>query len=510
MTINPALSNTSVAQQFNGNQTNLIYAISDGANYVAFLSASGIVTKYPILSTGLLNPSAATTVDTVLGTISTLSAIASLPTVYFASGSNVVSVDLSQMTATTAVDVNTDLTSTVTNIVCGGLGSNGDILYASDNGIIFGYSTTGGAPINPPLVTTETFSGACAVKASTYGVFVSSTSRKLYQVSFPGTNTAPAIQYTIENIGQSPQVPGAGATNADQSAFYFPTYTKNGGGHPDNIYEFALFPNQVDFYSVTQPDVTDIFFVNPVAFSPQYSNVVYIGTNGPLSNFYTFNLRSITYTNSTRLRLYPDYSLPTNPTGPNGKVNAIGDQTQTATNGDLIIGDGLTTLGNQNTSGAIPGSGPVTAYFRGTQSDAPAHGGLANTDSGLSLKLVSLDEVTLPGSGVTLPNNGTTVLIRSIPFFNSDLAPWFISQTIQPSGSSGPTTGYQWSVGNTLTINSAANQYNYMIPPYLSVVNNSLPSSASSSGSSGTPSGKKFAKRDPTNTNQNTLDMLKC
>jgi len=59
--------------------------------------------------------------------------------------------------------------------------------------------------------------------------------------------------------------------------------------------------------------------------------------------------------------------------------------------------------------------------------------------------------------------------VRSLPFFPSDEAPWY--QTIIKSNGTAQT-GFLWTAGNVAT--NPNNQYPYAIPPYLSVINDTI------------------------------------
>jgi len=78
---------------------------------------------------------------------------------------------------------------------------------------------------------------------------------------------------------------------------------------------------------------------------------------------------------------------------------------------------------------------------------------------------MSLDEVTLP----TGPTNATVFLVRSIPFFSSNEVPWN-QVPIKQNGTS--ITGFFWETGNSAT--NAGNEYSYLVPPYLTVVNDTI------------------------------------
>lgn len=459
--------------------SNWAFGFTDTTNsYVAFVSqgTGSTVAKYQITVNGTL----VTPPSTVnAGVNNVQSVVYREPFAWVAGGAGAIAkIDLNGVNVSSTVNVATTIP-TVGTIQCAAVGSTStpDILYASSAGVVFFYHTsTDTVDATSATVTGESFSTACGAKGNSYGIFFGASSGKLYQFNFPsGASTLSSPNFIIENVGVGKSSTSA-ITNTDQTGLYLFTYT-NTGSIPDTIYEFYLSPSSVDFSSVIQPTSPDQ--------DPYYRNVfatyligttIYISTS--IANFpriYQFTIPSTLAraTNSSKpsTLLYADYSLPENPTGPNGKTNSIADVGQTAGNGDLLLGNGVASVTvPANSSISIPSRGPVITYLRGTKSVPPARGGAANTDAALALRLVSLDEVSTPGVVV----NGSALynLKRSMPFYSADIAPWYQKLAIKPDGTT--VTGTQWEIGVTSNLADSAHQYAYLVPPYPQVVNNSV------------------------------------
>eukprot|EP01088_Endostelium_zonatum_P009319 TRINITY_DN22517_c0_g1_i1.p1 TRINITY_DN22517_c0_g1~~TRINITY_DN22517_c0_g1_i1.p1 ORF type:complete len:830 (+),score=171.48 TRINITY_DN22517_c0_g1_i1:55-2544(+) len=471
-------------------------SFSDGATYVAFVNSAGLVAKFPMFADGTLNATGAVTLVTGITNPTTLVTTA-LPIVVIAGSATVAVVDIAALTVNvTAITLPNGQTGTIN---CGvAVSTDSTILYFStSSGQVFSFNRVLGVVINSIAITNDLFSRSCAARPGLYAVFFS-TIGNVYQVAYSTGNLANA-SYISAGVGiqGTAQIVGVSATNADNSAVYVVTYTPGGSSlYLDTIYEFRLYDETYDFSAVIQEDqASPLVFWDPTTISPLVGQSLYIGASGSqIPRVYelfvpsTYNLTG--NPNATLpSHLVPDYSLPRNPTGPEGKLNSIGDVTRTLTNGDLIFANGVglfPTVTNDTTS-SIPSRGPIVTYIRGTQTEAPNHGGSPNVN-GISLKLVSLDEVSTTASG------GINV-VKTMPFYNTADAPWVrdSSQNQYQNGQTAGVTGITWTSGLTNTVDLAANNYNYLVPPYAVPVNGSIPRR-----------NRVPTKRSPQGPNQNT------
>jgi len=449
-------------------------SFSDGANYVAFVNAGGVVAKYPLNVDGSLNTTGLTTALT--GVADPTSVITNaLPRVVIAGTNSISIVNIDTLTVNTTAVANVPA-GTVATINCGA-SANDDasvIYYAASNGIVFTFDVNRQIVLGS-VATGQSFSRSCAARSLSYGIFFTTTG-SVFQISYSTTSLSAPL-YVSDGIGQGNQRIAVSSTNADGSAVYVISYTPGGdNNYLDNVYEFRLYEDTYDFASVTQEDQqTTTVFVDPTTISSIIDNSIYIGASGTqIPRIYElFVPRSYNASNpniTTISHLVPDSTLPANPTGSEGRVNSIADTTRTYSNGDIIFANGVgyfpTVSGNDSTS--IPSRGPTTTYIRGTQTQAPSHGGGPNVQ-GIALKLVSLDEVTAAVSA-----NSSVTLIRSMPFYSTADAPWVSprDQNQQSNGANAGITGITWTTGLTNTIPLSATQYNYMMPPHARIVNN--------------------------------------
>jgi len=480
-------------------------SFSDGSTYVAFINSGGIIAKYPLFADGTLNATGATVVAT--GVAAPTSIITRLPTVIIAGTKSIAVVDAPTLTVNTTLVENV-VAGAVQAITCGAA-ANDDasiLYYATNNGIVFTFDRVRAITLGSYAATGVTFSRSCAARSLDYGIFFSTTG-SVYQFDYSATSLSAPVHIT-DGIGQGRQVVGVSSPNSDGSAIYLMSYTPGGDNlYLDNVYEFRLYADTYDFSSLIQYDqIQPNVFIDPTTLSPIVNNSIYIGASGSqIPRIYEL-LVPATYTpdsnpNATTLsHLVPDFTLPTNPSGAEGKVNSIADTTRSYSNGDLIFGNGVgffpSLIGN-NDSSSIPSRGPIITYLRGTQSEFPNHGGSPNT-AGISFKLVSLDEVTANGNNISI--------IRTMPFYAPSDAPWVSprDQNQQQNGPNAGITGITWTAGLTNTITLGASQYNYIMPPRARIVNNTVPTQAPLSLNGGNTAATSRKKRSVEGPNQFT------
>jgi len=475
------------------NPSPIVSSFTDGTTYVAFLNRAGILIRYPLLATGLLNISLGNTTTNQLNTsVVNAASVVQLPNVIIAGSTTVSVVNMATFTVTVnPLNPVTRLGTSFVSIICG--------TPATSNYSIIYYATSANQIITYDVVNNNilyavqaafTMSNTCGSRLDHYALFVSTTTapsrstgpQSIYQYSYSRDTSIISVDYTVDNVGVSGQIPAPAVTNSDNSAMYFVMYTPGGSvDHLDTIYEFRLRDDTFDFNSVTQEDyVIDPrysillpFFQNPTVISTLVNNSVYIGANpqGGVARFYEL-LVPATYpadaANTTIVsHMVPDYTLPANPNGLGGKINSVADSTADSFgNQDIFFSNGVGSYPTAplNTSTTFPARGATTTYIRGTQTEAPNHGGQINPN-GISLKLISLDEVST--------FNGLT-LVKSLPILNSNEAPWSNNKDLYQFAN-GPNyaTGTTWTIG--ITDSPTVTQYIYPTTPYARAVNGTVP-----------------------------------
>ena len=355
-------------------------------------------------------------------------------------------------------------------------GSNGKMTFASDQGeLIAVQGSTSGADtlLGSNTIPNEAFGGACGATA-TYTLFAGFSSGNIYQVSIPGVQvgsittspTTPTVLYSLSNL-----LPNgyyyASAMNQDRSAFYI---ASTQASLPliyrvtETIYEFRLYSDRFDYNSAItnsrQNSLTNIYAAasinNNIIWGTQINQDQNYtsGQNlfaGGLFFMVSSSLSSLADTNY----LLPNRSIPVGPSSAIGVAGSIADAEQFIQSPDLLVACGIGQYPG-TAPNPVPPRGPITTYLRGSTAVGDKHGGNFVNNQTMAIRLVAIDELSQnyfaeDGSNTTFANSTNHLIYRSVPFFDSSLAPW--TGTIEHSV-------MNWVLGS---------EYPYPVPPNIVV-----------------------------------------